>query len=537
MTDMKTLNRLSIFAACMLLGMPLAGQAAENPRFEVQGTEKVAGTPLPDADLIFGLTTTNRIISFAPGAPNVLLSNVQILGLGIGENVVGIDFRPATEELYGVTDGSRVLRIDVVTGATTQIGPGFLPVVLGTSFGMDFNPTVDRIRLVSDLDQNLRLHPDTGLVAAMDLPLNYAAGDPNFGVSPNISGVAYANNFPGSTSTTLYGIDFNTDSLVIQNPPNDGTLTTLGPLLGIDTSDLVGFDIQSRSGTAFASLTAPFSPFSQLYTIDLDDLDVHLIGTIAGLSPVRDIAVSIGLKRGRDTIGTYIAGSGAWFLRNSNDPGPADISFVFGPGGGVVPVVGDYDGDGDDTAGVYDPTTGVFFLKNTNAAGGADLAFQFGAAAAGFQPLIGDWNGNGEDTVGLYNPATGTFFLKNTNQSGVANLIFSFGAGGGGFVAIVGDWNADGIDTVGIYSPATGTFFLRNTNSSGPADLAFGYGPAGAVPVAGDYDNNAASSIGIYDAVNGAFFLRNSNTIGPADVFFGYGSTPSTPVIGDWDDQ
>ena len=94
----------------------------------------------------------------------------------------------------------------------------------------------------------------------------------------------------------LYGIDFNTDSLVIQNPPNDGTLTTLGPLLGIDTSDLVGFDIQSRSGTAFASLTAPFSPFSQLYTIDLDDLDVHLIGTIAGLPPVRDIAGSLGLQ-------------------------------------------------------------------------------------------------------------------------------------------------------------------------------------------------------------------------------------------------
>ena len=87
MTDMKTLNRLSMFAACMLLGMPLAGQAAENPRFEMQGTETVAGTPLPDAELIFGLTTTNRIISFAPGAPNVLLSNVQILGLGIGENV------------------------------------------------------------------------------------------------------------------------------------------------------------------------------------------------------------------------------------------------------------------------------------------------------------------------------------------------------------------------------------------------------------------------------------------------------------------
>lgn len=533
---MKIVNRVIVFAACWLLAAPLAGVSAEKRGLELETPAATAGVPLPDAELIFGLTTTNRLISFAPGAPNVLLSNVAIAGLGIGENVIGIDFRPVTEELYGITDGSRVLRIDVFTGATTQIGPGFLPTLVGTSFGVDFNPTVDRIRVVSDLDQNLRINPDTGLVASTDLALHYAAGDPNFGVSPNVSGSAYSNNFPTATSTTLYGIDFNTDALVIQNPPNDGTLTTVGGL-GLDTSDLVGFDIQSRSGTGFASLTAPFSPFSQLYTIDLGTGLATLIGTIAGLSPVRDIAVSIGLKRGRDTIGTYISGTGAWFLRNTNDAGPADVSFVFGPGGSVVPVTGDYDGDGDDTAGVYDPATSVFFLKNTNASGGADLAFQFGAAAGGYQPLVGDWNGNGEDTIGLYNPATGFFFLKNTNQSGVANLIFSFGAGGAGFIAIAGDWNADGIDTVGLYSPATGTFFLRNTNSTGPADVFFGYGFTGARPVAGDYDNNAATSIGIYDTVNSSFFLRNSNSSGPADIVFGYGSSPSTPIVGDWDGQ
>jgi hypothetical protein len=38
----------------------------------------------------------------------------------------------------------------------------FMPVLAGTSFGFDFNPTVDRIRLVSDSGQNLRLNPNSG---------------------------------------------------------------------------------------------------------------------------------------------------------------------------------------------------------------------------------------------------------------------------------------------------------------------------------------------------------------------------------------
>ena len=40
----------------------------------------------------------------------------------------------------------------------------------------------------------------------------------------------------------LYGIDSQTDTLVIQNPPNNGTLVPVGAL-GVNTNDEVGFDI------------------------------------------------------------------------------------------------------------------------------------------------------------------------------------------------------------------------------------------------------------------------------------------------------
>ena len=117
----------------------------------------------------------------------------------------------------------------------------FIPVLAGASFGFDFNPTVDRIRVTSDAEQNLRLNPDNGTVAGVDTNLAYAPGDPGAGTNPSVAGSAYTNSFAGATSTTLYDIDNARHALVIQNPPNDGTLTTVGALG--TTNNAVAFDI------------------------------------------------------------------------------------------------------------------------------------------------------------------------------------------------------------------------------------------------------------------------------------------------------
>ena len=117
----------------------------------------------------------------------------------------------------------------------------FIPALAGTNFGFDFNPTVDRIRVTSDAEQNLRLNPDDGAVTGVDANLAYAAGDPGAGTTPNVAGSAYTNSFAGAGSTTLFDIDNARHALVIQNPPNDGTLTTVGALG--TSNDAVAFDI------------------------------------------------------------------------------------------------------------------------------------------------------------------------------------------------------------------------------------------------------------------------------------------------------
>ncbi|HZS06001.1 MAG TPA: DUF4394 domain-containing protein [Blastocatellia bacterium] len=249
-------------------------------------------------ELVYGVTAGNNLISFNSLTPGTVINTVSIGGLQGGENIVGIDFRPATGQLFGVSSASRLYTINPVNGGATLVGPAFTPALTGTAFGVDFNPVPDRIRVVSDADQNLRLNPDTGTVAGTDTNLAYATGDPNAAANPNVVGVAYTNNVAGVTSTTLFGIDSNLDILVRQGSaggsptsPNSGQLFTVGPL-GVNTGDQVGFDISDSSGTGYASLTATGAATSQFYTVNLLSGAATLVGTIGVSEVVRDISVA-----------------------------------------------------------------------------------------------------------------------------------------------------------------------------------------------------------------------------------------------------
>lgn len=242
-------------------------------------------------DTIYAVTVANVLISFDSTAPGMVNTIGAITGLQTDEQILAIDFRPATGQLYGLGSTSRLYTINRTTAAATLVGMGpFSPALSGIGFGFDFNPAVDLIRVVSDADQNFRLIPATAAVLT-DVTLAYAMADPNFGDNPNVVGAAYANNFNGATTTTLYDIDSEQDILVQQGSatisPNAGTLFTIGSL-GFDTSEQVGFDI-GAGGTAFASLTGLKGSF--LFTIDLTSGVGTFVGIIGDGTVIRDIAV------------------------------------------------------------------------------------------------------------------------------------------------------------------------------------------------------------------------------------------------------
>lgn len=236
-----------------------------------------------------------RIASFHPGQPGRILSAVNVSGLAPNEILLGIDVRPSTGELLGVSSQGRLYRVDPDSGVALAIGSFGAPLA-GLHLGVDVNPVPDRVRVVSELRENLRLNPNTGALASTDAPLAYAPGDVNAAATPRVVAAAYTNAFFGASSTTNYAVDSALDVLVTQGSlggapvsPNTGQLFTVGAL-GVDVSDVAGFDV-SPFGGAFLAATSPTSANeSQLYAVNLATGAASALGVIGG-GRVRDIAV------------------------------------------------------------------------------------------------------------------------------------------------------------------------------------------------------------------------------------------------------
>jgi predicted phosphohydrolase len=190
---------------------------------------------------------------------------------------------------------------------------------------------------------------------------------------------------------------------------------------------------------------------------------------------------------GDETPGLYRQSDGFVYLRNSNTQGVADIRFFFG-NPSDVPLAGDFDGDGCDSVSIYRPSEGRVFIinelgKNDGGLGEADLSYYFGNP--GDKPFVGDFDGNGKETIGLHRESTGFVYFRLSHSQGVADTEFFFGDPGDRFVA--GDWIADTISTPGLFRPSNTTFYVRHSNTQGVADAQVSWGESSWLPVAGTF--------------------------------------------------
>ena len=223
-----------------------------------------------------GIAGGSTLFSFDTATPGTVNGQRAITGLQGGEALYGIDFRPATAALYGLGTTGRLYTINAGTGAAT-LASTLNAALSGGSFDIAFNPTVDRLRVVSDTGQNLRVNVDTGAVT-VDTPLAYVSG-----VAPGVQAVAYTNQVGGTvTATTLYDIDAGNGLLDTQAPPNDGTLNRVGAL---GVPNLVSFDIAGPSNVAYAASN------TSLYTLNLTTGAASLVGAF-GIANVTDFAIT-----------------------------------------------------------------------------------------------------------------------------------------------------------------------------------------------------------------------------------------------------
>lgn len=263
-------------------------------------TGSYTGTPTATGDFSFTITATNTVGSDSDpytqtvNAPAVnahaliggnslaafattfaagLEAPLPLSGIAAGETIVSIDRRPQNGFLYGlgfnpVAGTVQLYSLSTVTGFATPIGTsgtfvgadGVTPVPVGagagTTFGIDFNPTVDRVRVVNSAGQNFRMNPNSG--AFVDGNAGVAGinmdGAIN-GATTTAQETAYTNSAPSSTVTTQYAIDSAIDAICIQNPPNNGTQTMCQPLTA-PVDAVLGFDIAPAVTVATSNVPA-----------------------------------------------------------------------------------------------------------------------------------------------------------------------------------------------------------------------------------------------------------------------------------------
>lgn len=245
----------------------------------------LAGSVAAHAQSGVALTADNKLHLFNATAPASAGAAIALTGLASGEVVVGLDYRPANRTLVAVTNQNRLLAVTPATGATQLISTLSVPLA-GTAFGVDFNPAADRLRIVSDTGQSLRVNVDTG-AALVDGSLAYALTDAGVGMAPQVAAAGYTNSVAGRlpASTVLYDIDHGRDVLVRQDPPNAGTLVTIGAL-GADFGANSDIDIVSPA-TAYAVNRS--GSVSTLYTLNLTTGAATAAGTFPAGASVVDI--------------------------------------------------------------------------------------------------------------------------------------------------------------------------------------------------------------------------------------------------------
>lgn len=447
---------------------------------------------------VYGVTTANNLVRFNSSRPNTILGTVAITGLQGGENVLGIDFRPATGQLFALGSNSRVYRLNASTGAATFVGT-LTTALNGTNFGFDFNPVPDRIRITSDADQNLRANPMDG-TNLVDGTLAYAAGDPNAGQNPNIVASGYTNSFAGTTTTTLYNIDSNLDILTIQNPPNNGTQNTVGSL-GVSIGNEAGLDIAPGNNTALAALQSTTAAGSSLYSINLTSGSASLIGPIGGGAVIRDIAIGRSTASGAATATLDFDGDGRtdysvfrltennWFFNRSSDGGFGAVNF--GSTATDILTPGDFDGDGKTDVAVWRTTNGVFYYLRSS--DGGFVSFQWGQP--GDEPVARDYDGDGRTDYAVVRRENGLATWLINNSGNGSTRIEQFGVSSDAVAP--GDYDGDGRFDLAIHrgNPAEPAIFYIQQSTAGFRAIQWGSG--GDLVVPGDYDGDGKSDFAV----------------------------------------
>lgn len=479
--------------------------------------------PVSDSN---ALLSNNMLAAFPSTFPGGFEAPVAVTNLIAGDALVSIDRRPQNGFLYGLGYNAaagtvQLYSISSNTGFATAIGTvgsfvaadGATPVRIGvdatTTFGMDFNPTVDRVRVVNSAGQNFRMNPNNGALVDGDTGLP-APGVPGLNMDGGINGAtvgvqetAYTNSAQSVTVTTQYAIDSTIDSVCIQNPPNAGTQTAC-QVLSVPVETVQGFDIPptvkvatsntAATGSGVAVVRASGRTQDELVSINLAN------GAVTSQGPITTTGiVGIALQQPAATALVALSADGAQLSRFlSTSPGTAVtvnvggvtagetlVGIDFRPQTGQLFALGVNPAADTGTVYVLDPQSGAATVAVAGSTGLVAFVDAAGAAvdlppvSAGygfdFNPTVDRMRvvtGTGLNfrlNPGTGGPVDGNAANAGNNPDGAINgqPAGSTGVTAAAYTNSFGQSLTGGVTTQYVLDPASNTLFIQNPPNNG----------------------------------------------------------------------
>jgi hypothetical protein len=462
----------------------------------------------------YGVSTDNQLVR--RGGGTTIVGSIT----GMDSVVKGLDFRPATGQLYALSASSKLYIIDRRTAVATLVAPLTVAIV-GNRFGFDFDPVADRIRIFG-LNQNLNVNPNDGTVV-VETPLNPGSQIP--------VDAAYSNSYKGATSTTLYVLAGG--SLNVVNTPSSGTLTQLG----LTISFINSMDIQPVPATTSGLLaiqTGVVKVPGAVAEINLTNgavpgfspLSNSLVLDSIAIMPDRLPAAKVDYDRDKRTdYSVFRPSSNSWYALRSTDNTFTAASLGIA---GDILTPGDYDGDEQMDIAVWRPSTGDFYVRRSG--DGVTQFFHFGQN--GDEPVPQDFDGDGRTDFAVVRRAGGlTAWYYTESSSGIFRAV-NWGLDTDKIAPA--DYDGDGKCDIAIRrgsgaQPAT--FYILGS-TAGYYGVQWGLGSDAIVP--GDYDGDGKSDLAVVrlESTYKWYILKSSN-----QTFISYqlGAPPHVLATGDYD--
>ena len=151
-----------------------------------------------------------------------------------------------------------------------------------------------------------------------------------------------------------------------------------------------------------------------------------------------------------------------------------------------MPLVEDYDGDGNADAAIFRPATHQFWILNSSN-GSVHTSRPF----LGTRPLSGDFDGDGRSEYGVFE--NGRWFIASSSDEYRSAQLIDWGLGSD--KPVPADYDGDGRLDVAVFRPSSGVWYVLKSLGG---IAYFQWGLPNDVPVPADYDGDGKADVAIF---------------------------------------